>query len=78
MQNEESKHHAKRALISHLLTIVLFVLLILAFIFSFYVTPDNTLNTPMLLLLIASLILFIIANAVILIWNIVQAVKVIR
>ena len=74
----ETKRHAKRAFISHLLTIVLSVFLVVIMLFTFFNTLDNTLSISFIILLIVSFILFIIAFAAILIWNIVQAVKVVR
>ena len=74
----ETKRHAKRALISHVLTIVLSVLLVAIMLYTFVNTLDNTLSITFIILMFFSFILCIIAFAVIFIWNIVQAVKIIR
>ena len=74
----ETKRHAKRALYSHLLTIVVSVFLVLIMLFTFMNTFDNTLSTPLIILLFISFILCIVTFAGIFIWNIVQAVKVVR
>ena len=77
-KDAETKHHAKRAFISHILTIVLSVILVVAIFFTFINTPDNTLSTPFVILLFISFILFTLAYAGIFIWSIIQAVKVVR
>ena len=74
----ETRRHAKRALISHVLTIVLSVILVAIMFFGFMNTINNTLSMSFIILLFFSFILCIIAFAAIFIWNIVQAVKIIR
>ena len=74
----ETRRHAKRALISHILTIVLSVILVVIVFLTFVKMPQNTLSTPSIILLFVVFILIIITYAGIYIWNIVQAVKVVR
>ena len=74
----EAKHHSKRAFISQILTIVLSVILVLIIFFAFFNMQDKVLNTSFVVLLFISFILIIGAFVLILIWSIVQAVKVIR
>ena len=74
----ETKRHAKRAFISHLLTIVLSVFLVVIMLFTFLNILDNTLSLTLIIFMFISFILCIIVTAAIFIWNIVQAVKVIR
>ena len=74
----ETKRHAKRAFISHLLTIVLSVFSVVIMLFTFLNILDNTLSLTLIIFMFISFILCIIVTAAIFIWNIVQAVKVIR
>ena len=75
----EAKRHAKRAFISQILIIVLSVILVLIIFFAFFFNmQDNTLNMSFVILLFVSFILIIGAFVVILIWSIVQGIKVIR
>ena len=74
----EVKHHAKRAFISHFLTIILSIILVFIFVFTIFNTQNNTFSTSMLILPIVSILVFLVACAVIFIWNIIQAVKVAR
>lgn len=78
VDDTDVKHHAKRAFMSHLLSVILAFILVVIYFFIFLNTPDQTLSTALLVLLIAVTIIFIIAYAIIFIWNIIQAVKVMR
>ncbi len=74
----ETKRHAKRAFISHLLTIALSVFFVVIMLFTFVNTVNRTLNISLIILFSILFIFCIAAFIGIFIWNIVQAVKVIR
>lgn len=66
VQDEEVKYHAKRALFSHLIPL-LTILILLASIFTFSYSPVN---------MVIFVIVVAIINFAILIWNIVQGIKI--
>ncbi len=64
VQDAEVKYHAKRALISHVLPF-LTIIFVLVGVFSGSISS-----------MVSSIILFIIINLVIVIWNIIQGIKI--
>lgn len=74
----ETRRHAKRALISHTLTILLSVILVVSIFYTFVRMPIITLSLPSFILLFIVFIFIVTTYAAIFIWNIVQAVKIVR
>lgn len=82
----EVKHHAKRSLLSHLLPVGLLVITILFMIigaFSFSTMPYDGYGTStgigfMSAMPIILMILYMVVSLIILIWNIIQGVKVLQ
>ena len=74
----ETRRHAKRAFISHVLTIVLSALLVILLFYTFVKMPQNTLSATSIFVLFSIFLLFIAAFACIFIWSIVQTLKVVR
>ncbi|MFX0560204.1 DUF4870 domain-containing protein [Tepidibacillus infernus] len=64
VQDDEVKHHAKRALISHILPFLTFIIVVFGMI------SGSTGSV------IGSMILFMILNFFIVIWNVIQGIKV--
>ena len=77
-KDRETRRHAKRAFISHVLTIVLSALLVVLLFYTFVTVPQNTLSVTSILVLVSVFLLFIVAFAFIFIWSIVQTLKVVR
>ena len=77
-KDSETRRHAKRAFISHVLTIVLSALLVVLLFYTFVKVPQNGLNPPSIIILFSIFLLFIAAFAFIFIWSIVQTLKVVR
>lgn len=78
--DSDVKHHAKRAFISHLLLIIpsIFGFVIFFFVFGFYGnSSDNVLSTGPILI-ITFIIVEILLSAAVIIWNIIQGVRVLR
>lgn len=78
-QNPFEKYHAKRAFISHLLIIPGILLFFIGILVTFNVTPTADVS-PALQggIVLGGMFLFIILSIVLLIWNIVQGIKVLR
>ncbi len=78
---KEVKYHAKRSLISHIIPTIFFVLLMLAIFANFlplgFTGDSGSMWTSMTTALIF-MGLYTVINLVLLIWNIVQGVKVLR
>ena len=78
---KEVKYHAKRSLISHIIPTIFFVLLMLAIFANFlplgFTGDSDSMWTSMTTALIF-MGLYTVINLVLLIWNIVQGVKVLR
>lgn len=77
-KEKDVKYHAKRAFMSHLMSILIAILLSIIIAFILFYTFGNTFNTPLLFLLFSLLILSLIVEVAIIIWNIMQAIKVVR
>lgn len=71
------RHHAKRALISHLIPVVLGIILFLAFLTTAS-TADQLVGDAVTYGFIAAFVGYVILTFALLIWNIVQAIKVLR
>jgi len=80
-QDSEVKYHAKKSLISHIIPIILLIVLFLSIFTSFIPITSGFNEQPSLwmaagpLLLIA---LYMLVYVIVLVWNIVQGVKVLR
>ncbi len=80
----EVKHHAKRSLLSHLLPIGLLVIAIFFMVIGAFTAPSMTYDGStagfgvMSALPILFMILYMIVSLVILIWNIIQGVKIMQ
>lgn len=81
-QDKEVKHHAKRSLISHLIPFIFMVIIVISIFSSiFSMSMSTTYNEPSLLMTSAPIIfvlLYLVVYVIILIWNIIQGVKVLR
>lgn len=81
-QDKEVKHHAKRSLISHLVPFIFMVIIVISMFSSiFSMSMSMTYNEPSLLMTSAPIIfmlLYLVIYVVILIWNVIQGVKVLR
>lgn len=77
-KEKDVKYHAKRAFMSHLISILIAIFLSILFAIILFYTLGNALNTPLLILLFSLLILSLIVEIAIFIWNIMQAIKVVR
>ena len=78
---KEVKYHAKRSLISHIIPTIFFVLLMLAIFANFFPIGYTGNPTTMLSTMTTALIfmgIYTLINLVLLIWNIVQGIKVLR
>lgn len=83
-RDEEVKYHAKKSLISHIIPLILMVILFISIIvtvvpFSYsmsitYEEPSFWMTSGPILLIL----LYIIVYMIVLIWNIVQGIKVLR
>lgn len=76
-KESDVRRHAKRALISHIIPIVLGVILFFSFLFTAY-TADQLVGDTVTYGFIAAFIGYIILTFALLIWNVVQAIKVLR
>lgn len=78
INNNEVKYHAKRAFISHLIPVVIGMLLGIFGIFGiFSVTSTEIMNEFVISLFIFMAIYFLI-TIILLIWNLIQAVRVLK
>lgn len=76
-KEESIRYHSKRALISHIIPIVLGIVLFLAF-FITASTADQLVGDFVTYSFIIGFIVYVVLTCAILIWNLVQAVKVLR
>jgi hypothetical protein len=77
-KEELVRHHAKRALIAHIIPIILGIIFVIVFFGSaFMVTLDSTGDSFFLVFIIA-FIIYAILTFILAIWNLVQAIKVLR
>lgn len=78
-QDKAVRYHAKRALLSHLIPVALgFIIAIVTIISIFVVGPDPTSATTMISFTYIIIGLFVIGSLFILIWNVIQGIKVLR
>ena len=78
-QNAFEKYHAKRAFISHLLVIPGILLIIIVAVISFNITSSGNASIELQgTLLMGLVLLFIVLSIGIMIWNIIQGIKVLR
>ncbi|TQR19343.1 DUF4870 domain-containing protein [Psychrobacillus vulpis] len=81
-QDTEVKHHAKRSLISHLIPFIFMIILFIAVFSSvFTMSMNTTFDQPSFLMASAPIffiLLYLVIYIVILVWNIIQGVKVLR
>ena len=76
-KDELIRHHSKRALISHIIPIVLGLILFISFLITAY-SADQLVSDFVTYGFIISVIGYIVVSFGILIWNLVQAIKVLR
>lgn len=78
-QNPFEKYHAKRAFISHLIVIPGIILFFIGLLVAFNMTTTAN-ATPELqgMIVLGGMLLFIVLSFVLMIWNIVQGIKVLR
>ncbi|KQL32448.1 DUF4870 domain-containing protein [Psychrobacillus sp. FJAT-21963] len=81
-QDTEVKHHAKRSLISHLIPFGFMIILFIALFSSFFsVFMNAAVNEQSLFMASAPflfILLYLVSYIIILVWNIIQGVKVLR
>ncbi|MGE7622398.1 hypothetical protein ACQKMD_04845 [Viridibacillus sp. NPDC096237] len=78
--DSDVKHHAKRAFISHLLLIIPSIIgfFIFFIVFGFYGTSSNNVLSAGPILVISFIVVEILLSAAVIIWNIIQGVRVLR
>lgn len=77
-KKDDVKFHAKRALISQILSILLVIIFFIVFFFTLIQTPENTISDGQVIGMITAFAIMIIISLVITIWTIIQIVKVVR
>ena len=80
-KDSEVKRHSIRALMSHLIPVVIGIVFFIIFIFStmsFNVYDPSTGDQTFLIIWLAGFAIYLLVSLGIVIWNIVQAVRVIR
>ncbi|MEI4770205.1 DUF4870 domain-containing protein [Psychrobacillus sp. FJAT-51614] len=81
-QDTEVKHHAKRSLISHLIPFIFMIVLFIALFSSFFTVFMNAAVNEQSLFMASAPFLFVflylVSYIIILVWNIIQGVKVLR
>ena len=80
-KDREVKHHSMRALLSHLIPLALGILFFILFIFStlsFSLSNPSEGNPSFLIFWIVGFAVYLIVSLGIFIWNIIQAIRIIR
>ncbi|HBT72224.1 MAG TPA: DUF4870 domain-containing protein [Lysinibacillus sp.] len=77
-KDSDVKRHSIRALISHLIPFVFGILFFIVFVFSTFNLDPTSGNNTMLIIWFVSFAIYAIVSLGIVIWNIIQAVRVIR
>lgn len=78
-KEETVRYHAKRAFISHSIPVVLGIVFIVPFfIYAVLMDSSGQLGDKMLIILVAGSIIFAIITFILAIWNLIQAIKVLR
>ena len=76
-KDEDVKHHAKRALISHIIPIVLLIILMIAVFVSVLTEIQATTTNDGGIAIIIGIVLLIVTYIISFVWNIIQGIKVI-
>lgn len=76
-KDEEVKYHSKRAFLSHLIPTVFGIILSIAGVFGFISINSDGVNSFVIVFVIF-MVLYFIMTIILLIWNIIQAVRVLR
>ncbi|MEK5233345.1 DUF4870 domain-containing protein [Lysinibacillus sp. FSL K6-0232] len=77
VKDSDVKRHSIRALVSHLIPFVFGILFMIVFIFSTF-SLDSTSGNTFLIVWIVSFALYAIVSLGIVVWNIIQAIRVAR
>ncbi|MEK5216920.1 DUF4870 domain-containing protein [Psychrobacillus sp. FSL H8-0487] len=80
-QDPEVKYHAKKSLISHIIPVVLLVILFISIFSSFMPFTTGYNEQPTLWMAVGPLILigiYMLVYVIVMVWNIVQGIKVLR
>ncbi|MEK4627137.1 MAG: DUF4870 domain-containing protein [Solibacillus sp.] len=72
------RHHAKRALISHIIPIILGIIFVIVFFTSAFMVSFDSTGDSFFYVFIIAFILYSIFTFILAIWNLVQAIKVLR
>ena len=78
IKNNEVKYHAKRAFISHLIPVVIGMLLGIFGIFGILTVTSTDFMNGFIILLLAFMALYLLITIILLIWNLIQAVRVLK
>lgn len=80
-QNSEVKYHAKKSLISHIIPVILLIILFISVFTSFLPITSGFNEQPSLWMAAGPLILiaiYMLVYVIVMVWNIVQGIKVLR
>lgn len=80
-QDKEVKYHAKKSLISHIIPVILLLILFIGIFFNISLASDFSNGEPSFWMISSPFIfigLYMIVYVVVLIWNIIQGIKVLR
>ncbi|KGR86614.1 MULTISPECIES: DUF4870 domain-containing protein [Lysinibacillus] len=77
-KDSDVKRHSIRALVSHLIPFVFGILFFIVFVFSTFSLDPTSSNKTMMIIWFTSFAIYALVSLGIVIWNIIQAVRVIR
>ena len=77
-KDSDVKRHSIRALVSHLIPFVFGILFFIVFVFSTFSLDPTSSNKTVMIIWFASFAIYALVSLGIVIWNIIQAVRVIR
>ena len=77
-EDREVKYHAKRSLISHIFPVILTVILFFTLFFNIYSIPTDGTSMGPLVLPVILMLLYMLVYGILLVWNIIQGIKVLR
>jgi len=77
-KDSDIKRHSIRALVSHLVPFVFGILFFIVFVFSTFSLDPTSSNSTVMIVWFISFAIYVIVSLGIVIWNIIQAVRVIR
>ena len=77
-EDREVKYHAKRSLISHIFPVILTVILFFSLFLNIFSIPADGTSLGPIVLPIILMLLYMLVYGILLIWNIIQGIKVLR